>query len=188
VKPLPVRGGKAMVEQRDEVICVTWAPGSTIEGEDAKAVNAVVVRLCRGRAYPLLVNITGTRAVTHAARGLFMSVSTATRIAVLGSSPVDAVIATFCLRRSPPPCPARFFTSRPAAMRWLRQPLPGTRSIGKTKGTSGPLDPLPDAPGTPKSVPDLQGMRSFAGSWATAQAIRGFAPCWARLWGKRRPV
>jgi hypothetical protein len=65
VKPLSVRGGKAMVEQRDEVICVSWAPGSTIEGEDAKAANAVVARLCRGRRYPLLLNITGTRAVTH---------------------------------------------------------------------------------------------------------------------------
>ncbi|WP_162254918.1 DUF7793 family protein [Arthrobacter sp. Soil762] len=148
-----------MVEQRDEVICVSWAPGSTIEGEDAKAANALVVRLCRGRRYPLLVNITGIRAVTHAARGLFMSVSPATRIALLGSSPVDAVIATFCLRRCPPPCPARFFTSRAAAMRWLRQPAPGTRSIGKMKGTSAPLDSLPGATGTPKSVRDLQGMR-----------------------------
>lgn len=187
VKPLRVRGGKAMVEQCDEVICLTWAPGSTIEGEDAKAANAVVVRLCRGRRYPLLVNITGTRTVTHAARGLFTSVSSATRIAVVGSSPVDAIIATFCLRRCPPPCPARFFASRAAAMRWLRQPFPGTRSIGKMKGTSAPLDPLPGAPATPKSVRDLQGMRGFAGSWAYLGSRPGLRPLLGQIVGQAQP-
>ena len=43
------------------------------------------------------------------------------RMALVGASPVDEVIARFYTARHNPACPTRFFTSMDEAMKWLTE-------------------------------------------------------------------
>jgi len=79
------------------------------------AVNVVA----DGREYPMLVDMATTESVSRQARAVFSIPCAASRIALLGSSPVDRVLANFFLSLHVPPCPTRFFTSRDDAMAWL---------------------------------------------------------------------
>lgn len=56
-----------------------------------------------------------------AAREVFPSQGNVSRIALLGSSPVDYTIALFLLRVCPLPCPVSYFTSSTKALTWLRR-------------------------------------------------------------------
>ena len=69
----------------------------------------------------MLVDMATTSSVTRAARAVFSIPCAASRIALLGASPVDRVLANFFLGVHIPPCPTRFFTSRSEAMNWLGQ-------------------------------------------------------------------
>ncbi len=60
-----------------------------------------------------------TAAVSRGARAVFGRPCQASRIALLGASPVDRVIANFILGVSALPCPTRFFTSATEATCWL---------------------------------------------------------------------
>lgn len=115
-------GTKGTVELRDDVVFLRWAPGLTIEEQDAAAAVTAVRSLSRSGRYPLLVDMAGTAAATVKARRLFAASDVAPRIALLGESPVDRVIVDFFLRRHRPPCPARFFTCIEEAVRWLNSP------------------------------------------------------------------
>lgn len=120
--PVRVRGGKGTVELRtDGVIHVIWKPHGTIEAADAVAALAAVNEICRGSEHPMLVDMAMTESVSRDARSIFATPSAASRIALLGSSPVDRLIATFFLGVHKPACPTRFFTARNEAMRWLAQ-------------------------------------------------------------------
>jgi hypothetical protein len=120
VKRVAVDGGKGTVELRsDGVIHLVWKPRIVLEAPDAHAAMASVNEAANGSEYPLLVDMATTEAVTREARGVFSIPCAASRIALLGSSPVDRVIANFFLGVHIPPCPTRFFTSRSVAMNWL---------------------------------------------------------------------
>lgn len=119
MKPIAVEGDKGTVElQPDGVISLLWKPGVTIESADAHAAMAAVNELCNGIQYPLLVEVAGTD-VSRDARSTFSLPSAASKIALLGSNPVDRMLANFFLGVRSPPCPTRFFTSRADAMNWL---------------------------------------------------------------------
>ena len=70
---------------------------------------------------PLLVDMTGIAALSRDAHRHFSQRSRISRIAIVGKSAVDRVIANFGLRVSPPPVPSRFFNSKAAALAWLRE-------------------------------------------------------------------
>lgn len=67
----------------------------------------------------MLIDITNTEAVSRQAKSAFSTKCAASRIALLGSSPVNRIIANFAMSRRTLPCPTRFFTSRTEAMQWL---------------------------------------------------------------------
>lgn len=67
----------------------------------------------------MLVDMAMTESVSRDARFIFATPCAASRIALLGSSPVDRLIATFFLGVHNPACPSPFFTSRNEAMGWL---------------------------------------------------------------------
>jgi hypothetical protein len=69
----------------------------------------------------MLVDMATTEAVTRMARSVFSIPCAANRIALLGSSPVDRILANFFLGVHIPPCPTKFFTSRTESMDWLQQ-------------------------------------------------------------------
>jgi hypothetical protein len=120
--PISIPGGKGTVELRtDGVVYVIWKPKGTIEGADAFGALAAVNEVCRGSEHPMLVDMALTESVSRDARSIFSTPCSASRIALLGSSPVDRLIANFFLGVHKPACPSRFFTSRTEAMGWLAQ-------------------------------------------------------------------
>jgi hypothetical protein len=122
LEPVIVDGGKGTVELRpDGVIHLMWEPNVRIEVEDARAAMAAVNQVAGESTYPMLVDMATTEDVTRAARSVFSTPCAAHRIALLGASPVDRIIANFFLGVHNPPCPTRFFTSRTESMKWLQE-------------------------------------------------------------------
>lgn len=122
LEPVIVDGGKGTVELRsDGVIHLIWEPKVRIELQDAQAAMATVNEIAGDTTYPMLVDMATTEDVTRAARSVFSIPCAANRIALLGASPVDRIIANFFLGVHIPPCPTRFFTSRTESMNWLQQ-------------------------------------------------------------------
>lgn len=122
--PLTVEGGKATLELRaDGILNLKWVAGVRIEADDAHAAMRAVNELCGDSEHPMLVDMATTESVTRGGRAVFSIPCAANRIALLGKSAVDRVIANFFLGVHNPPCPTRFFTSRPEALKWLMQEL-----------------------------------------------------------------
>jgi len=63
--------------------------------------------------------MTNTQSVIRQTKSVFSIKCTASRIALLGSSPVNRVVANYAMARRTLPCPTRFFTSRNEALSWL---------------------------------------------------------------------
>ena len=110
--------GKGTMELSGGVLRLRWKPGAYIGIGVANAALASITALGRGKKLPMLVEIGG---VTHsaAARKVFPDPSTISRMALLGSSPVDRVIAMFRLTLVQAGFPIRYFTSEDKAVAWL---------------------------------------------------------------------
>ena len=120
MEPITVKGGKGTVDLEDgRYIHLVWNRSVRIEEVDAHAAMASVNVVADGSEYPMLVDMATTESVSRQARAVFSIPCAASRIALLGSSPVDRVLANFFLSLHVPPCPTRFFTSRDEAMTWL---------------------------------------------------------------------
>lgn len=102
------------------IVLLRWSPGVHITGPLAAEAMAAVDRLNDDRKRPLLVDMTGTANLARAARAAFESECQVSRMALVGSSPVDKVIANFGLRVSTIAIPSRYFNSVPAGLAWLR--------------------------------------------------------------------
>lgn len=122
MEAVTVEGGKGTVELGpDGIIHLVWKARVHIEAVDAHAAMAAVNTVGDGSEYPMLVDMATTESVHRQARAVFSIPCAASRIALLGTSPVDRVLANFFLGVHIPPCPTRFFTSRNDAMHWLTQ-------------------------------------------------------------------
>jgi hypothetical protein len=120
LEPITVKGGKGTVELEDGAyIHLVWNRSVRIEAEDALSAMDAVNVVGDGSEYPMLVDMATTESVSRQARAVFSIPCAASRIALLGSSPVDRVLANFFLSLHVPPCPTRFFTSRDDALAWL---------------------------------------------------------------------
>jgi hypothetical protein len=120
LEPITVKGGKGTVELEDgRCIHLVWNRSVRIEAEDALSAMDAVNVVGGGSEYPMLVDMATTESVSRQARAVFSIPCAASRIALLGSSPVDRVLANFFLSLHVPPCPTRFFTSRDDALAWL---------------------------------------------------------------------
>lgn len=101
------------------ILQLRWPRGASISEADAESAMRRVNELCGETRRPMLVDMATTEKVSRGARAVFGRPCQASRIALLGSSPVDKVMANFALGVSRLPCPTRFFTSRDEAMAWL---------------------------------------------------------------------
>lgn len=120
MEPIVIEGGKGTVElENNEVIQLRWKPKVRIEAADARAAMAAVNTIAQESEYPMLVDMTTTESLSRHARSVFTIPCAASRIALLGTSPVDRILANWSLSVQNLPCPARFFTSRTEAMKWL---------------------------------------------------------------------
>ena len=116
-----IDGDKAGLELLPNgILHLEWDRDCTITAADAEAAMRAVDSFAEAEGHPMLVDMETTRTVTRDARAVFAIPCAASRIALLGSSPVDRMIANFFLGVNSPPCPTRFFTSRHMAMAWLQ--------------------------------------------------------------------
>jgi hypothetical protein len=106
------------------VLRISWLRGAVINEADARAAVAAAGLLSAARTHPLLVELSGLAWMSCKAQNVFAAPSPVTRVALLGSSPVDRVIANFYIGRHLPHCPTRYFTSEDDAMAWLIAPTP----------------------------------------------------------------
>ena len=106
-------------------LLLKWPAAVTITGPAARHAMDEVNRICAGTERPMLVDMATTKSVSREARVVFGEKCAASRIAMLGRSQVDRVIANFALGRIPPrpPCPTKFFTDRDQAFAFLREGL-----------------------------------------------------------------
>ena len=103
------------------IVRLTWRSGLCITDQLAVQAMAAVDALNGDHHRPLLVVMAGTETPTREARQRFGRPCSASRIALLGFSPVDRVHASFPPELANPgfPAPTRFFTSEQAARAWL---------------------------------------------------------------------
>lgn len=111
---------KGTLERANGYLRLRWGAGQTIGLDDAHCAAAAVDALSQGSTLPMLVHVERVN-FTRAARQLIPTPGSVSRIALLGSSPVDYAIALFLLRVSPLPFPIAYFTSSRKAMAWLRR-------------------------------------------------------------------
>lgn len=117
---MAANGPKGSLELSDNgLLHLRWLPGVNIEVDDARAAMAKVNELCQQEQHPMLVDMEAVGSVSRQARAVWSIPCSASRIALLGTSPVDRVLANFFLGVHVPPCPTRFFTSRSQALDWL---------------------------------------------------------------------
>jgi hypothetical protein len=116
--------GKGTLEVTDGVLCLRWKPGAYISGAACRAALEAVSTLAASSRLPMLVDLRGA---THSAsaRELFPDASSVSRMAFLGATPGDRVIAMFRPPRQPTGFPVSYFTSTEKAMEWLLQPADG---------------------------------------------------------------
>lgn len=110
--------GKGTLELSGGVLCLKWKQGTYIGIDVATAALDAITTLCQGNQLPMLVEIGG---VTHstAARKVFPSRTNISRMALVGTSPKDRMIAMFRLPLAPAGFPIRYFTTKEKAMAWL---------------------------------------------------------------------
>jgi hypothetical protein len=119
-----IADGKAILKLRkDGVIHLIWQPGVSLEVDDVTTAMTEVNEVSGELARPLLVEMADIATVSHDARAAFSTPCAASRIALLGSNPVDWIIANFRGAHTYP-CPTQFFTERTEAMNWLLQDPP----------------------------------------------------------------
>lgn len=109
-------GGKNSLSVVEGVIESIWRPGPVVDVDDARDATVAAERIGDGTPLPILSEMTDVE-MTLAARHAFARTAAVSAIAVLGSSPVDRVMAAAMSRHTR--YPHEFFTSRPDAMAWL---------------------------------------------------------------------
>ncbi len=95
-----------------------WRPGCFVDADDARDAMLAVERITGGTPMPMLSEMTDV-VFSAAARYQFAQSTGVVAIAVLGSSTVDRVIASATSRETK--YPHEFFTSRTAAITWLKE-------------------------------------------------------------------
>ena len=99
-------------------------PGTDFTLQDAQETVTSMLKLSEGKVYPMLVDLTGLKSITHEARHYFGGEITgheARAVALLFSSVITQVIGNFFLRFNNPKVPIKLFSSETQALTWLRE-------------------------------------------------------------------
>lgn len=103
----------------EDFLHVRWTPGAVVTETDAEALKSRAAELSSGRTLPMLVEMASMKWIDRRATAIFSAPWPLARMALVGASPVDEVIASFYTSRHNHACPTRFFTSMDDAMTWL---------------------------------------------------------------------
>jgi hypothetical protein len=105
---------------RQGISRITLRPNARITEEDGTRTKEELLALTGGARGGVLLEITGVGSVSREAIGVYSSAVTVSAFAILGTSPVDRVIAHGLLGLPLPACPSRYFTDEDAAIDWLQ--------------------------------------------------------------------
>lgn len=103
------------------ILHVRWEPGAVVTETEAHALKSRAAELSSGRSLPMLVEMASMKWIDRRATQIFSDPWPLARMALIGTSPVDEVIASFYTSRHHHACPTRFFTSTDEAMAWLKE-------------------------------------------------------------------
>ncbi len=104
------------------ILRITLRPGGRITEEDGTLVRERYLALTGGTGAAVLLQVTGVESVSRDAVRFFSEAVTITAFAILGSTPVDRVIAHGRHGLPAPQCPTRYFSDEQEALGWLRAP------------------------------------------------------------------
>lgn len=146
MEPLQVHGGKGVVNLEPRgFLHLVWSPKVRIEEADAQAAMATVNEAANGSEYPLLVDMATTSSVSRRARAAFSIPCAASRIALLGHSPVDRVLANFLLTPQLPlwrfSCTTIWYQKMAERLAGRRRPAPCPPQPRTDPGESGGSPP-----------------------------------------------
>ena len=110
--------GKNSLSVSAGILESVWRPGSFVDVDDARDAMRAVGRISGGTPMPMLSEMTDVE-FSAAARYEFAQSKDVLAIAVLGSSAVDRVMAAGTQRHTQ--YPHEFFTSKDAAITWLKE-------------------------------------------------------------------
>ena len=123
-------GGRAWFSSEDEnvrledagegILRITLRPGGRITAEDGALVRERYLALTGGAGAAVLLQVIGVESVSRDAVRFFSEAVTITAFAILGSTPVDRVIAHGRHGLPAPQCPTRYFSDEQEALGWLR--------------------------------------------------------------------
>ena len=103
------------------IVRATWRPCRTIDENLARQAVRALEDVAGGRPRLLYIDVRGVVAVTRGGREAFSQARSVSRVALVGRSPADRMVAGFVLGASPLPVPAKFFTCEQVALQWLRR-------------------------------------------------------------------
>ncbi|MHA7285948.1 DUF7793 family protein [Arthrobacter sp. MDT3-44] len=114
-------GGKArIIRIAPRLLQLTWDKGTIVGATDAQDVLNRSATLVGNVPYAVMVNLHDISGISVAARDAFRTDERITACAMIGSSPMDQVLAAFSSRAIHP---TRFLSSELKAVHWLASHL-----------------------------------------------------------------
>lgn len=105
----------------DGIVELTWLPNVHVDLAVAEQTLDVMDRLGGGKhRYALLVDSRALASMDRHARHFYQRAEGPLAVALLISSPLTRMIATFFMGLNQPALPIKLFTSEPEARAWLR--------------------------------------------------------------------
>ena len=108
----------------DDVLRAVFKQGAVENLDEAKENVDVAAKLIGDRKVPVLIDMSGMKEISQAARGYYAGdkpASYSIAQALITRSPISRLIGNFFLGLNKPRHPVRLFTSEQEAMAWLRQ-------------------------------------------------------------------
>lgn len=115
---IDARSDPFIMERHGSFVSLRWHEGVTITLADAVRSEQVFVELTRGTRLGLAVYVRKVVRIDREAREAIRQGDVAPRIALIGSDPVDAVIAAFAHQSA---TETRYFEHEEEAFAWLNQ-------------------------------------------------------------------
>jgi hypothetical protein len=105
------------MEDRGGLLVLWWVPGSRLTPADVLGSYEAIRDLSDGYLVPLVAHLQGLVGITAHARSLLLEGSLTSRVALVGTGPVDQVITGFLEQAL---TESRYFTSVSDAVAWAR--------------------------------------------------------------------
>ena len=106
--------------REDGIIQMVFDPGSEFTLTDTRESLECIVKLSKGKRYPLLVDMRDIKSADYGARQEAATFEDAISLAALISSPVSRMIGNVFLTLYKIAYPIRLFTSEAEAIEWLK--------------------------------------------------------------------